>query len=59
MAPVSVEKRQGLICARATPTFELMHTNYPLPDWNALAAYGDDELPLLDTALLIARDEYP
>ncbi len=24
-----------------------------------LAAYGDDELPLLDTALLIARDEYP
>jgi regulator of sirC expression with transglutaminase-like and TPR domain len=36
-----------------------MQTNYPLPDWNALAAYGDDELPLLDTALLIARDEYP
>ena len=30
-----------------------------LPDWNALAGYGDDELPLLDTALLIARDEYP
>ena len=30
-----------------------------LPDWNALAALGDDELPLLDTALLIARDEYP
>ena len=23
------------------------------------ATYGDDELPLLDTALLIARDEYP
>ena len=36
-----------------------MQTNYALPDWNALAAYGDDELPLLDTALLIARDEYP
>jgi regulator of sirC expression with transglutaminase-like and TPR domain len=36
-----------------------MQTNYPLPDWNTLAAYGDDELPLLDTALLIARDEYP
>ena len=36
-----------------------MTTPYPLPDWNALAAYGDDELPLLDTALLIARDEYP
>jgi regulator of sirC expression with transglutaminase-like and TPR domain len=31
----------------------------PLPDWNALARLGDDELPLLDTALLIARDEYP
>jgi len=30
-----------------------------LPDWNALAELGDDELPLLDTALLIARDEYP
>jgi regulator of sirC expression with transglutaminase-like and TPR domain len=30
-----------------------------LPDWNELAALGDDELPLLDTALLIARDEYP
>lgn len=35
------------------------HTRYLLPDWDALAAYGDDELPLLDTALLIARDEYP
>ena len=30
-----------------------------LPDWNSLAARGDDELPLLETALLIARDEYP
>jgi regulator of sirC expression with transglutaminase-like and TPR domain len=30
-----------------------------LPDWNTLATLGDDELPLLDTALLIARDEYP
>ncbi|HMB56057.1 MAG TPA: SirB1 family protein [Arenimonas sp.] len=36
-----------------------MRSQYPLPDWNTLAAYGDDELPLLDTALLIARDEYP
>ncbi|MDY0021291.1 SirB1 family protein [Arenimonas caeni] len=36
-----------------------MHTKHPLPDWNSLAALGDDELPLLDTALLIARDEYP
>ncbi|KFN45654.1 hypothetical protein N790_09690 [Arenimonas malthae CC-JY-1] len=35
--------------------------NHPraLPDWNTLATLGDDELPLLDTALLIARDEYP
>lgn len=32
---------------------------HPLPDWNTLATLGDDELPLLDTALLIARDEYP
>lgn len=36
-----------------------MKNPYLLPDWNTLAAYGDDELPLLDTALLIARDEYP
>jgi regulator of sirC expression with transglutaminase-like and TPR domain len=36
-----------------------MKTAYLLPDWNTLATYGDDELPLLDTALLIARDEYP
>lgn len=36
-----------------------MTTSYALPDWNTLAAYEDDELPLLGTALLIARDEYP
>jgi regulator of sirC expression with transglutaminase-like and TPR domain len=36
-----------------------MTTPSPLPDWNTLATLGDDELPLLDTALLIARDEYP
>ncbi len=36
-----------------------MTSSYLLPDWNTLAAYDDDELPLLDTALLIARDEYP
>ena len=30
-----------------------------LPDWNALAAQADETLPLLETALLIARDEYP
>lgn len=36
-----------------------MRTSHELPEWNALATYGDDELPLLDTALLIARDEYP
>jgi len=32
---------------------------HDLPDWNTLATLGDDELPLLGTALLIARDEYP
>ncbi|KAA2284391.1 SirB1 family protein [Arenimonas fontis] len=36
-----------------------MASHRPLPDWNALARLGDDELPLLDIALLIARDEYP
>ena len=36
-----------------------MTNTHPLPDWNTLAKLGDDELPLLDTALLIARDEYP
>lgn len=30
-----------------------------LPDWNLLAAQTDEALPLLETALLIARDEYP
>lgn len=36
-----------------------MSNHAALPDWNTLATLGDDELPLLDTALLIARDEYP
>jgi regulator of sirC expression with transglutaminase-like and TPR domain len=36
-----------------------MSTHAALPDWNTLATLGDDELPLLGTALLIARDEYP
>ncbi|WP_334177337.1 SirB1 family protein [Pseudoxanthomonas sp.] len=30
-----------------------------LPEWNALAGQADDSVPLLETALLIARDEYP
>jgi regulator of sirC expression with transglutaminase-like and TPR domain len=30
-----------------------------LPDWDSLAGYDDDALPLLGVALLIARDEYP
>jgi regulator of sirC expression with transglutaminase-like and TPR domain len=30
-----------------------------LPEWNALAGQADDTVPLLETALLIARDEYP
>lgn len=30
-----------------------------LPDWNELAAHPDDNVPLLEAALLIARDEYP
>ena len=37
----------------------MMTAAHALPDWNTLATLGDDELPLLDTALLIARDEYP
>ena len=36
-----------------------MTGRHDLPDWNSLAERGDDDLPLLDTALLIARDEYP
>ncbi len=36
-----------------------MNERYVLPDWNALAALADDDVPLFDTALLIARDEYP
>jgi regulator of sirC expression with transglutaminase-like and TPR domain len=30
-----------------------------LPDWSSLAAQADEAVPLLETALLIARDEYP
>lgn len=30
-----------------------------LPEWNALASLADETVPLLETALLIARDEYP
>ena len=30
-----------------------------LPDWSSLAAQADETVPLLETALLIARDEYP
>ena len=36
-----------------------MHPRFPLPDWNTLAGSDDRNLPLLGTALLIARDEYP
>jgi regulator of sirC expression with transglutaminase-like and TPR domain len=36
-----------------------MHATTGLPDWTSLAAEDDDRLPLLGTALLIARDEYP
>lgn len=31
----------------------------PLPHWTALASLDDDAVPLMSTALLIARDEYP
>jgi len=36
-----------------------MRASLALPDWNSLAGLDDDHLPLLATALLIARDEYP
>ena len=36
-----------------------MKKNIELPDWNALAPMPDTSLPLLETALLIACDEYP
>ena len=36
-----------------------MDATNPLPDWATLAALDDEALPLLDAALLIARDEYP
>ncbi|HZV39322.1 MAG TPA: SirB1 family protein [Pseudoxanthomonas sp.] len=36
-----------------------MGARLTLPDWNALAAQADETVPLLETALLIARDEYP
>ena len=36
-----------------------MQQRIELPDWSSLAERDDDGLPLLGTALLIARDEYP
>ena len=36
-----------------------MRAGFALPDWNSLAGLDDDNLPLLGTALLVARDEYP
>ena len=36
-----------------------MRATFELPDWHALASLEDQKLPLLGTALLIARDEYP
>src|SRR5690606_26125746 len=43
-------------CRRRLST---MSQGIELPDWNSLAGRDDDTLPLLGTALLIARDEYP
>ena len=36
-----------------------MESEAPLPGWGSLAALDDGDIPLLGTALLIARDEYP
>jgi len=36
-----------------------MQDRITLPDWDTLAELDDESLPLLPTALLIARDEYP
>ena len=36
-----------------------MRAPLQLPEWHALASLEDATLPLLGTALLIARDEYP
>ncbi|HVI58153.1 MAG TPA: SirB1 family protein [Luteimonas sp.] len=36
-----------------------MRARLALPDWNSLPGIEDASLPLLGTALLIARDEYP
>ncbi|GAA4859663.1 SirB1 family protein [Luteimonas vadosa] len=36
-----------------------MRKPFAVPDWNSLARLDDASLPLLGTALLIARDEYP
>lgn len=36
-----------------------MSRTVQLPEWSALAPMPDAELPLFETALLIARDEYP
>lgn len=40
-------------------SLERMRKPFAVPDWNSLARLDDESLPLLGTALLIARDEYP
>uniref|UniRef100_UPI0004925FFF SirB1 family protein n=1 Tax=Xanthomonas campestris TaxID=339 RepID=UPI0004925FFF len=40
-------------------TLVVMVDMLPLPHWTALASLDDDAVPLMSTALLIARDEYP
>ena len=50
---------QGLIVTAFDPNLGPMGVRLTLPEWSSLAAQADESVPLLETALLIARDEYP
>ena len=50
---------QALAHVRCASQSSGMETTIPLPHWNELATLEDARVPLLATALLIARDEYP
>ncbi|WP_429001773.1 SirB1 family protein [Xanthomonas sacchari] len=59
MNPTPLSGTAGLDRARLCRQSWAMAARLTLPSWNTLAALDDDALPLLATALLIARDEYP
>ncbi|WP_425512972.1 SirB1 family protein [Xanthomonas albilineans] len=59
MNPTSLSGTAGLDRTAFCRQSSSMSDALTLPSWNTLSTLDDDALPLLATALLIARDEYP